>query len=661
MVLFFLASISGLRAQELPLPPANDHFTNAATATGSEFVLTADLASATAESFEPWKGGWGRHTAWWSWIAPQSGIYTWEVPTNSNPATLAVFRRDSFEQLTPITETFWHRQAGLSFHYGEPVPRGSIQAEAGLEYLFQVDVAQPHHTPGPLVFSNPHPVSVVFAQPPLPAPTNDAYASRIMLPGTNVPFGGSLFAASAEPYEPRLPGEAMQRTLWWRWTAPGAGTAIIRSSNLNVVPLVGVFQRGLWNQLELFAHSGSEFGNECIRFWRARPELRWDTAADATYDIVADRYPEMDATVETALHLEWLPAPPNDAYSSPQWLSGSDLSLIVSNTSATFSEGDDYRVGSSTNSKSVWFAWQAPNSGILQLTTNEPARFTDPDFVSLPDSYAGSFTMFPLPCSGGIADLHPLPPFVPVWALFSETSSTSQHGSAPVTLWRNVNAGREYRIGLDGLEGASGEAVLNLLLTSPPTNDLFANRIVLPQSAVQVIGRTFAASGDAGQPYQAGARSVWWEWRAPKAGTWALRINSGHGDNAFGVYRGSTATAANAVNHSLSDPLTFEASAGEVFQIGVYAKTDWGGNLAFSLIEAASPALGLSEVTSPWNGSKHWGLFVNDTSGLRYRIESSTNLLDWLPVQTNQAIVPQEVMVVDPSLPSLFFRTRLEP
>jgi hypothetical protein len=113
MVLSFLVSIAGLRAQELPLPPANDHFTNAALVTGSEFVLTADLASATSESFEPWKGGWGSHTAWWRWIAPQSGIYTWEVPTNSNLATLAVFRRDAFQQLTPIAETFWRLETGL--------------------------------------------------------------------------------------------------------------------------------------------------------------------------------------------------------------------------------------------------------------------------------------------------------------------------------------------------------------------------------------------------------------------------------------------------------------------------------------------------------------------------------------------------------------------
>jgi hypothetical protein len=67
-----------------------------------------------------------------------------------------------------------------------------------------------------------------FRQPPPPAPANDAFANRIVLPGANLTVSANNESASHEPGEPSHdPSGTDHSSLWWTWTAPAAGSVVI--------------------------------------------------------------------------------------------------------------------------------------------------------------------------------------------------------------------------------------------------------------------------------------------------------------------------------------------------------------------------------------------------------------------------------------------------
>ena len=512
------------------------------------------------------------------------------------------------------------------------------------------------------------PISWMFYFPPYPIDLrkNDHYANRIQLDGTNAVFGGSLVAATAEADEPKLPGDSMQRSLWWSWRAPGDGILVIRNQITNAIPVVGVFQRTGMNQLALMGYSGTQFGNDYYRYWGGRTDYQLDVKANIDYDILVDRYPEMDATVDVSLNLQWLPASVNDHFENPQWLEGNDLSLMVSNITATYSTNQTAFIGTNI-AKCLWYAWKTTNSGILQLSTNAPVRYVEPSH----DTIGGAGCITVTPSIGQemppLVDLNPLPPFVPVWGLFEYTSNATRYmGAAPVTYWTNVAAHTEYRIGLQGKDGSYGTTVLNLFFTAPPENDDFENRIILPSSALNVVGRTFAATADPYQPSYAYGdrttdRSVWWEWHAPKSGLWVLYPGAGVTENVFAIYRGGQIQALTEVGHSFtSTPIVFEAGTGDVFEFGVMALKGWGSNIGFTLTEEVPPGIRLSSNSFSGPVLDGLNLEIAASGALYFVIESSTNLSLWTPFSTNRTSYPTIFHCdIGTNTPSQFFRTRL--
>src|SRR5881394_673567 len=233
-------SAAELRAQQ-PAPPPNDNLASAVEVSGVEFQLGADLGAATREAFEPYaQYNFGR-TAWWSWTAPEDGIYGWNSQASSNAVAVAVYLEDAFEQLTPVGTTYRRPVSGGSGWVLVAEQTGSFQAQQGNRYLIQVDL-----TLNPLVTQTPsasRPVGLIFTKSELVAPPNDNFASRLTLTGSNTVFTADLSAATAEPDEPEISMSVLHRTLWWTWEAPGYGSAIIRKSSTSEPPVVGIYAR----------------------------------------------------------------------------------------------------------------------------------------------------------------------------------------------------------------------------------------------------------------------------------------------------------------------------------------------------------------------------------------------------------------------------------
>ncbi|HSH16189.1 MAG TPA: hypothetical protein VLD18_09165, partial [Verrucomicrobiae bacterium] len=321
-----------------------------------------------------------------------------------------------------------------------------------------------------------------------------------------------------------------------------------------------------------------------------------------------------------------------------------------------------------SGANSVWYRWQAPGAGVLQVTRDEPLRYDDPSYVSNPGG-GGVIETHRGFCSASPVDLFPTLPFVPVFGLFDRASfdggqsmywhEVSRGTNGFIT---NVQGPLEYHVAVDGADGSPEETPLNLLFTPPPQNDAFASRIVLPTTPVQVTGRTFASTHESADPdyYKNGVRlnrSVWWQWSAPAAGRWVLTVeHGGFHENKFVVFRGGAATTSTEVASTEHGPVVFAASAGETFQIGVFAQTQFGIGIRFLLTPIVSP----SPVQAAFQADTFL-LRIPGNSGLPYVVEQSPDLRQWVPVQTNSNPEPHwTYLPFGPHMPAEFFRTRLQ-
>jgi hypothetical protein len=123
----------------------------------------------------------------------------------------------------------------------------------------------------------------------------------------------------------------------------------------------------------------------------------------------------------------------NDAFAAARELSGSDDSDSGSNTLASSEPGEPAHDGTAAT-RSLWWTWTAPASGVLTLDTDGSS------FDTLLAVYTGS-------------------------ALASLTLQASDDDSGDGSqskLELVVAAGTTYRIAVDGFEGATGSIVLNL-------------------------------------------------------------------------------------------------------------------------------------------------------------------------------------------------------
>jgi subtilisin family serine protease len=207
--------------------------------------------------------------------------------------------------------------------------------------------------------------------------------------------------------------------------------------------------------------------------------------------------------------------PANDAWSTASTAAGSSWTVSGSNVDGTSEVGEPSHAGSAP-AKSVWWVWTAPSTGTCTISTSGSA------FDTLVAVYQGTSV-------GALS------------AVASNDNSasgvTTSSVSFPVTL------GAVYRIAVDGKSGASGSITLRGSVAVPgPTNDTFANAVLLSGNTFTVSGSNVGATSELSEPRHAGQRggkSVWWSWTAPSSGTLTVATTSSTFDTLLGVYTGS--------------------------------------------------------------------------------------------------------------------------
>jgi Metallo-peptidase family M12/Bacterial Ig domain len=489
----------------LTVSPANDDFAQRKVLTGSVVVVRTVLSGATAEPGEPEPFGSPQKTAWWTWSAQAAGTIRLSASGGSVKPLVAVYTGDTLTDLQLVAKT--------DLNASEIV----FQAIPGMSYQIVVGGDQ-----------DGTPVSLSLTwQPP---PTNDDFAQRQELTGSALVVSAVLSEATAEPGEPE-PFGPPQKTAWWTWSAPEAGTVRLSASGGSVQPLVAVYTGDTLTNLQLVAKTDLN-----------KPEIVFQAVPGVSYQIVVGG--DQDET-PVSLSLTWEPPPDNDNFANAQRVTFDSGSVRGTTRAATHEEGDPV-VGPKVFGHSIWFAWVPSSSGLATIVLAQGSAAEDkvPNF--------GVFRGASLP----------------------DLQRVANGGQA--NEWFKVVANTTYWIEVDG----DNEIVtLFFTLVAIPPNDNFAGRTLVNGSTAFLPISIFAATREEAEPSHGsiqGGHSQWWSWRAPTTG--AVRIDrvahSGFSPLSVAFYTGAALTSLVEVasvdfTNAFQEAFFFPVLGGTVYQIAV--------------------------------------------------------------------------------------------
>ena len=284
----------------------NDDFANRTILVGSSLVVTGSNLAATTEPGEPIiNSPQGGRSLWWTWTAPTSGWLRLNAMAQTFQPLMATYTGDTLTNL--YLNTLYFIPSGV---YGLQV---EAPVKRGVNYQISFNSLEPNQPP-----NNLEPIygDFEFRLAFIPAPPNDDFAAR--LPITNFPASieWSNHYATLEPGEPihaSFAGSA-HGSVWWTWTAPVSGRAILRDTTFND-RYFGIYTGYNLGSLSYVTNGLHEVG--------------WMAAAGTTYQIAVDGY-------YGPMRFRLTPPPPvNDLFSARIVLTGESNTVVAHNIGAT--------------------------------------------------------------------------------------------------------------------------------------------------------------------------------------------------------------------------------------------------------------------------------------------------------------------------------------
>jgi len=219
--------------------------------------------------------------------------------------------------------------------------------------------------------------------------------------------------------------------------------------------------------------------------------------------------------------------------------------------------------------------------------------------------------------------------------------------------------GVEYRIAVDGRDGAVGEIRLTVRsdAAAAPSNGTFEGRTVVSGPSVDESGSNDNAMAEEQSPRLAGLAAVapvWWSWTASKTCIMEADTRGSGIDTVLGVYTGSVLSVLREVagnNDCGTDPaarLWWPVEAGTTYQIAVDGAGGAWGTIQLSLREVERPVIvGVGAGTVRWSS----------LTGECYRVWRSTNLVNWAEETTLVAVTTEAIAnFAEASAPRAFYR-----
>ncbi len=214
-------------------------------------------------------------------------------------------------------------------------------------------------------------IGLVSAQE-APPPLNDSFSQAVTLPTTLPTFvKGSNIGCTLEVGEPVLNhpwyGEDIGAcSAWWKWTAPANGQVLISAVNSKIREgtLVAVYRGNTLATLNLE-------GIEVVDFYyepSPNPGVLVEALAGQTYFIAVHGLFESQGTFDVVV----VQPPLNDSFTDAGVL-GSAIPVTVSGTNVGATAEEEEPKGPNSQihpfGQTVWWQWQSPISGLVQIDT----------------------------------------------------------------------------------------------------------------------------------------------------------------------------------------------------------------------------------------------------------------------------------------------------
>ncbi len=214
-------------------PPPNDDFAQAVVLTGVSVTATGSTFGATYESSDEPRREGGYGSIWWSWTPPTNGNVELSLAgsTPTHALLVSVWSGDSLSTLQSIARNPPIYDRSLQFPCGSSSELTTFKATAGQTYFIAADGASlPAWT-------------VALSLKMVPPPLNDDFASALSLSGLSNAVNTSNIGATNEDAERQNghAGEPGGQSLWWNWTAPTSGRAILDTTGSKVPVALGVY------------------------------------------------------------------------------------------------------------------------------------------------------------------------------------------------------------------------------------------------------------------------------------------------------------------------------------------------------------------------------------------------------------------------------------
>jgi hypothetical protein len=463
------------------------------------------------------------------------------------------------------------------------------------------------------------PVNLTFIE----SPPNDYFTNATVVQGSDITLYGTGSGASAETKDPAHGGN----TVWYSWTAPENGyfTVGVSGASASVSAYTGadissLVPGGVNNQSDSVIINAQS--NQTYYLEVATPFL-WE--------------PDYPGAGGFQLFLFPGGTPANDNFVNAQLVVGTNTEFLGTNWGATLEPNDPSISVWDTLRRTIWYEWQAPASGLLQLTD------------------LGSTV-------------------TPVNGIYLGTN-LDQLGM--IGMWQApVRSNEVIHILIDGQYGDGGIFDIGLSFTPAPPNDDIENATAITGTSVTLTANVVTATGDSQNPsdrmtYQ--YRDVWWLWAPPGAGQVVITTAQPSGSPTFQVFIGTPTNLQLVAYDAFGGPsLQFDAVAGTNY----YIRGTWGvgaDTLDLVLNETLdTPALALApqpvkssvistgavQISGPrMLGANSFGYQISGQSGSPFQIEFSTDLVHWQPLQSGTLTnTSQNFIDMNPTGPARFYR-----
>ncbi len=340
--------------------PSNDNFAHRLPILGSSKVVTGSNVLGTKESGEPTiQGDSGGASVWWTWTAPVAGPVTISTFGSSFATLLGIYTGTNAASLTPV--------ASNSDYDGDGRAQVTFTAAKGTAYQIVVDGT--NGVTGDIVLSVSQTV-----------PANDMFAKRIKLLGTAIVTTANNTGATLEPGEPLISqSSSYSNTLWWTWTAPSNGTAVVTTDGSGIDTVLAIYTGTVVTNLTQVAFNDDDHNN--LYFGGYNSSLTFSAVQGTTYQIVVAGYDAISGPISLSLNF----------YATAPVITQQPASLVVPfNTAASFSVAV-------SGSSPLYYQWSlnaAPINGATNstLTIAHAENFDAGSYTVAINNYLGGAT-----------------------------------------------------------------------------------------------------------------------------------------------------------------------------------------------------------------------------------------------------------------------------